>query len=191
MDHKVRSLDSKRRRRTYRRRFAGIPQTSGNLALVASALPAPEARLVRFPMARRWVRERHPALGFRFADALYLFALARQALDGEATRGWAYLRFCDPWGPEHARAVLAVLAPGAEPVEAYPDLLQQVRQAYADAVDSATADLIGPGPDTAERAKALQVALEALYEEQGWALPGIPLALVRILRDAGIEPNGY
>lgn len=191
MNDKVRTLDSKRRRRTARRRYTGIPPTAGNLALLAAALPAPLAPVVRFPMARRWIRERHPALGFRFADALYFFSLARQALDREGARGWAYLRFCDPWGPEHAAAVLAVLAPGAEPAEAYPELLAQVRQAYAEAVDTATADLIGAGPDTPERARELQTALEALYDEQGWSLPGIPLALVKILREAGIDPLGY
>lgn len=179
----------RRRRKAPRPGSVAMPRIVGNLAMLAA--PATMARVSPSPALRRLLREKHPALGFRFADALYLYSLARQVLTQEEAYGWAYLMFCDPWGAQHAQTVLDLLAPGQEASTAYPQLLDQVRQAYAGTVDAGIASVIGAGEDTPERAQELQAALEDLYEQEGWQLPGIPLGLMRYLYDSDILPKGY
>lgn len=157
------------------------PVAAGNLALAASVRPVPAAT------PRRWFSEKNGYIGFRLWDIVYIFSLAAQGLDPEDAIEWGARYFSGALSEEHGRAVLEALAPGeAEQVEA-TKLHVEIIEAFRRTIRQGLRELLGKPamePEHVDKATAyrIQHLLEALYEENGWLLPTIPLTLHRMLR---------
>jgi hypothetical protein len=169
--------------------FAGAAAsaTAGNLALSLGLTPAPNQKPLRFPAPSRWFSESHGAIGFRLFDIVYLFALARQALEPGEALEWACRYFNGAWSDEHGRTVVEILSPGmGDEVEA-GEIPDHIRQGFRDAVCQGAGRLLRrtrlrAEDITWEEAVALQQKLEELYARNGWLLPAMPLTLHRMLR---------
>jgi hypothetical protein len=123
---------------------------------------------------------------------VYLFTLARQALEAEDAIEWGARYFSGALSEEHGRGVLGVLAPGQEDDVEAGKLNAEIRDAFRRAICQGLGRLLGKNhlrieQVSAEDAHRLQLEIEAIYQENCWLLPAVPLTLHRMLRKADME----
>jgi hypothetical protein len=167
--------------------------TSGSLALAPQVADAPpKQKPIAFPTPSRWFSEKNNRIGFRLWDIVYLFTLARQALEAEDAIEWGARYFSGALSEEHGRAVLGVLAPGQEDEAETGKLHLEIIDAFRRSICQGLGRLLGKPhlrieQVSAEEAHQLQLAMEAMYQENGWLLPAVPFTLHRMLRKSDLD----
>ncbi len=187
------SLSARRRQRKRapgRRGLPGRAGGSGGTAASAGSL-ALQLKPMWAPTPSRWFRDKNDAIGFRLYDAVYIFALARQAMSAEDAIEWGARYFQGAFSEEHGRRVMEALSPGAEAELEAHQLPRAIREAFRDAILQGASELLqerftDPDEICIEDAARLQAVLEKLYDRNGWLLPAVPYTLHRMLRKAGL-----